>query len=180
MMRIYCCLIFLSFISLSCKKLFIDKPPVLPAATTEGLNTFGCLLNEDVFLPKNYSSSKSLFNTTPYLHFSYWNGELSIFALKKAEYDNIQQVYLYANRVFNVGTYQLKINNRSTTGYSSRYSNEISGSFYPISDTLNSKLVISRLDTINGIVSGTFSFTFQLNASSTVNVTNGVFDLSQY
>lgn len=152
----------------------------LPAATQEGKNTFGCMLNDEVWLPKNYNPYGAIPSSFYPTDISYDRKSkvLFIFTNQRTKENNSRNINLYSKNISTVGQYKLYLENlnKSTTSYYYRSAQQQQTSIYPISDTINSNLTITKLDTVNKIISGTFSFDFILN-SNIIKVRNGVFDL---
>jgi Family of unknown function (DUF6252) len=174
------CLLLLVILLIGCCKKFskAEVEDLLPEATMEGKNTFGCMLNEDLFLPKNYSQGFSLIGGQNLLGMGYDGSQVFIYATKFSKNRDKQTIYLYSNKVREEGNYTLKfLDENSGTSYLSRLQDQTNGTFYPISDTNQSTLHISKLDTTSRILSGTFSFNVNINTNSVVHVHQGVFDL---
>ncbi|OAV67963.1 hypothetical protein Barb6_02205 [Bacteroidales bacterium Barb6] len=143
-----------------------EKYTSLPPETQSGANTFGCLVNGKLFVNERQTISEGAI---------YWPE------------DNFLNIYIDANRVESVvlqdsivktGIYHpLRFASFEHSTYEKAYlfSTENSGKIY-----------LTRFDTINKVVSGTFSFCAEkanpLNwrdhtGDSVVNVTQGRFDL---
>ncbi len=155
----------------------VQKKDVLPEATQEGKNTFGCLVNGEVWLPKIYDGSWNIFG--PRLLSGGWGfNKIGINARKVSKTGEVTEIFLYSKNINKVGDYNLYLDQSNTkSSYSYRKTQqEINDNIYPINDTLNSSLVITRLDTINKIISGKFAFNCLLN-NQYIQITNGVFDL---
>jgi len=146
-----------------------EKIKALPAATQEGKNTFGCYVNnaiwlaEDekvcVFCPLNVGATYDTIS-----------GEVRIFAFRKKTDDSSEDISLYAKNVNAVGNFALSIDiNNSMTSYTKTPSNDK----YLLANKGN--LNISKLDTVNRIISGTFSFEAS-NGNTILAITKGVFD----
>lgn len=152
----------------------------LPAATQEGKNIFGCMLNDEVWLPKNYNTLGAIPSFFYPTNISYDRVSKILFidANQITKENNKRSIHLYSKNIINTGQYKLYLEplDKSTTSYWYRGSQEQQTSIYPISDTVNSNLTITKLDTVNKIISGTFSFDFNLN-NNNIKVRNGVFDL---
>lgn len=165
----------------SCKKtFFIDFTPAvttLPAITSEGKRTFGCLVNNSIWVPSEYKDRVSC-------EYLLWKdggnyyGSLSIRSMKRHFHnDNSCGLNMTLhNRIFTTGKAPLFENDNTKdymfldmdTGY---YSN-----FKPSQDNF---INISRLDTVNRIISGTFQCTLVnlYPPRDTVRITEGRFDL---
>lgn len=166
---------------ISCSKDNKDNPEQLPKLTTNGLGTFGCMVDSEVWLPRKLRVPLS--GSLPELDVIYSNqfGNLTIMARREynssIKYENIK---LEADSVFNTGNYIFKrfddglIDPPST--YFERVSNRDNRLFY-LSYSSNN-LNIIYLDTISKIISGTFEMDFFDSIDNNrIIVTKGVFDL---
>ena len=151
----------------------------LPAPTQEGLNTFGCIVDEFCWEPKGFILPK---------------GNLEAFI---DYYDSIYVFYISARRSENyppesdIGiqitskisltetTYTIGFNHESPIGVdvidygsSADYS-----AYYTTNDTTGGEITITKLDTTNHIISGTFYFDVVKLDSNIIKITKGRFDL---
>jgi hypothetical protein len=138
-----------------------SMPNQLPPITQTGANTFGFLLNGQVWLP--YSTNIQIQNV---LSAQYYQGTIKISAGRVINTQNI-------NQVFNITIYSMKTG--TTYYFGATFSDLIQPCTY--NNLLNGQLNISRLDTLKDIVSGTFQMTF-LGCRDTLKMTNGRFDLT--
>ena len=181
--KFYSSLILLLIILFSvtgCKK----NNPVdqLPPATQTGANTFGCLINGEIFLPKGPSLSPILQCAYQYLNTSYSKG---YFFQLSAKEKGSKECELYSIslgtdslQIFQSNTYPLV--NYETGKTSAQYSYFYNcGQFinYNTSNNVVGLLTIKRLDEINQIVSGTFWFNAVSTNGDTTKVTDGRFDM---
>ncbi|TPE45273.1 DUF6252 family protein [Pontibacter mangrovi] len=161
-------LFFLALLSFSsCKK--HKNEPQLPPATREGKNTFGALVNGEVWLPKGkpnlYQSSLDVVYDP-----EYQGGDLNIIAYK---HETDEYLSLFMTQLDHEGTYSLNNPEMGAAGFASAacdYRNNNS----EISRT--GKLEITKLDLTNGIIAGTFEFTLAKPGCDTIRVTEGRFD----
>lgn len=164
-------LIFTLLLFTSCKK---DKvEPSLPAATMEGKNTFGAMVNGEVWVPKGRPST---FQTNLDVVFdpNYEGGSLDIMAHRRIKSDPIvyEMMTLGMTQVDQEGVYY--------------WGNPALGSAYFYSETCDytsgpavfreGKLEVTRLDLKNGIIAGKFEFTVAQPGCDTIRVTEGRFD----
>jgi len=141
-------------------------PAVLPPATTIGANTFGCEINGVVW------------NATE-LNADYWNGDFLLNTWRKEAHKNQQYLYIQvAKHLFDTGYYELVYFDTSSntrqiyTLYSDGNKEYENPSGEPI------KIKITRLDSIQGILSGRFDFDLKAKLSSElIQVRNGRFDV---
>ncbi len=147
---------------------------LLPPATQIGAQTFGCLVNGKVFLPKNFGQGmlNAFYQNIDgqyFISISAESGEkqtesqfiviggISVPALEEKSYDLISDE---PENFFGLFTNSgLNDNARSTT------------------DAKPGKLIISNLDTQNFILSGTFEFTVLDNDGKEIKITDGRFDV---
>ncbi len=175
-MKYYLFLVALIIISLSaCKK---DKnitgtgtkPQQLPPITTEGKNTFGCLVNGEVWLPE-----VTPFQMLQYpLVSSYQFGNFMVLAKKNITNKEILEVIeLYIKDLYIEDVYILD----SPIVPVGSYGNYINFCFYVTDTTQIGELEIIKLDTINKIIAGTFEMKLWKDGCDTINITEGRFDV---
>ena len=173
--------LYLALLTLTqCSKCKDDVPPndELPAATQEGKNTFGCLVNGQVW------TSDGRTGLTPNLVVAYESdpvrgGNINISAYRyTGGGNNRQDIKLYAGPVFQNRTFRL--NSSAIEGAGSffddtrpRPCNEL---LYYDASYLKGSLTLTRLDERAGVIAGTFEFTITKPGCDTVRVTNGRFD----
>jgi len=150
----------------SCK----PKGEALPAPTTEGLNTFGCKINGKVWLANGIRNDqgpaakaievefKKLSDSTFYL-FIHTNANTK---------DRVQLSMPKGVLGTNILTY------RQDQPFAIYYDNK-----FRLFTSNSGKIVITRLDTINRIVSGTFEFDGEyVVTKEIVRITEGRFDIN--
>jgi len=150
-----------------CKK---DESSPLPKATQEGKNTFGCLLDGQVFLP---TPSHNIFQPTTPLQGYFYRHVIGVHV-----YGGEQgQMYLALRDAFQPGTYPL--GETSTGNYASL--NRSMGMFYT-SSTRGGSVTLTRIDTVARIVADTFAFSaldyYRGGTGRTITVTSGRFDVA--
>jgi len=158
---------------LGCRK---KDPPIgnnataqLPPITTTGANTFGCLVNGEVWLPKGDFPVSGL-------HADYTGGGFVINATKYIN-PGLEDVAIsiYPNSLQSVGTFFLNLSNAEARFTDS--SCDLNGIK---TDTSNvGKIEIIKFDTVNHIISGTFEFTVYNEACDTIKITQGRFDVNE-
>jgi hypothetical protein len=148
----------------------------LPAETQEGKNTFGCYLDNNLWLPEN---DKTCVLCQENLSATYnpSTGVVKILTFKYKFDGTYENLWLYAQNVNAAGDFNLAIDvDSQMTSYLRSYSNN-SEDKYLLANQGN--IHITKLDTINKIISGTFSFNAK-NGNSTVAITKGVFDVKYH
>jgi hypothetical protein len=168
---VFCVLL---LISLGCKK---DQPiaPIdtLPPLTTEGKNTFGCLVNGKPFI-SNYKGSSM--NVVP--AFYYDTKRFVIDATMIDENDILSQTGFIFHLTHNTGEYQMygiATDSRSYTLYDPNVECNV---YYNDIENLGT-VNVTFLDTIKRIISGTFQMDL-INNDCTVpvlKVSDGRFDV---
>jgi hypothetical protein len=139
----------------------------LPKATQEGRHTFGCLVDGKAFLPKP-SSPFSIGNREPLDAYIY-QGYLYISARGDGGVD------LVVKEAFKPGKYLLKATSSGSNGY---YKNA-TGQYFT-TDAQMGEVDLTRVDTLQKIVAGTFQFPaagISSAAGNTVAITEGRFDV---
>ena len=165
----------------------INPADQLPAPTSSGKNTFGCLINGKVMIPR-----RPFGDIVPYLTCTYqylYNDPISGYALSvsgtdKADACHFNSVTLSLDSAdLQVKTYPLGKHVRK--GYYAN-TNAINGcqgpglQFYYTTEIVNGELSISFLDRTNQIVSGVFWFDAVLDGGvpgDTMHVREGRFDM---
>lgn len=166
-------LLFLLITIYSCRK----NNNTLPFETQEGKNTFGCLVDNNLWLRGGFSYPYSSLSIVIDKNF------FSINALKIDDRTN-QTINIYVKSPLTVGLYNL--NNYNQLG---RFFDKINNCYYK-TDSLSATgtLEITKYDSINKIVSGRFDFkALKYNpgnnviiekCDSAVQITQGRFDIN--
>lgn len=178
--RNYCilCVLFIFSASLKCKKTHAT-PPVsnteqLPLATQEGKNTCGFLLNGKVWVPKGSSGSSS--NMSWYYDAGLNGGTFNLVGRRFAGDETSSTFAIGMNSFNKAGFYEINIDSTKVSQFS--YINNFCS--YRWRDTVidhNSFVNITKFDTQNQIIAGTFEFTLYKSGCDTVRITQGRFDV---
>lgn len=141
----------------------------LPPYTKKGYNTFGCLINGKAF-PQ---SSEGYHRRLMY----FYGGELHInYQTLFNDFDINESITIKTNKISSVGEYYI-LPVVGEDQFSVKFQDESYGSIYPSNTGVFVYIGIDRLDTINQIVSGRFSFTLNdLSGAKKVTVEHGRFD----
>lgn len=153
----------------------------LPAETQSGKGTFGCYVNNQLWVQKGY-----LHFGISGLRISIDNKSFNIIAERFSSKSNIQQsLFFKINTPLKKGIYNL-----NSTQKTSGFIDYISDCFYNTDTTAisNGILEITKYDSIQNIVSGTFSFTAYKSynnnktnygsCDSCIKITKGRFDIN--
>lgn len=165
---------FLLIIASSCKK--DANKDKLPPATQTGENTFGCLVNGKVYIPKGYDGTG---RPNPHVQYDYDLNGQPFLSIETHQYNNNNSVAGIDLSFFNVVR---------TGYYPMPYEFKFSlGSIEILADCGISNLdssvqrwgggVITKLDIANSIISGTFDCKFKRPQCDTVYITDGRFDI---
>ncbi|MBC7447929.1 MAG: hypothetical protein H7330_07700 [Hymenobacteraceae bacterium] len=141
-----------------CKK--DDPKPIdrLPAATTEGKNTWGCLVNGEAWMSSGATNMRADW-TVP-------NGRYCVMSFTR------QSVWLGIQDRFTAGTYPLApVDSASYAKVFTPSKN------YDFDRLINGHLTLSRLDRQAGVMAGTFEFVMVGGPGDTLRVTDGRFDI---
>ncbi len=164
----------LTLLAPSCKKQPVNQLSLLPPATQTGANTFGCLVDGAALVPE----SSGFFSGPPFKSEYASTPQLAVFWIagsRKSDDGSVANV--------SIVTDSLKISEGETlllSGYNTP--GKASGAYaynstaYQTNANVTGALTITRLDTINLIVSGTFHFNAVSKGGDTVRITNGRFD----
>ncbi|MGI4870136.1 MAG: DUF6252 family protein [Janthinobacterium lividum] len=156
-----------------CHKDDPDPLSQLPEATQTGANTFGCLVNGQVWRPGGNDGTS---NYSVYYDPTYAQGTLSVATYRLTGNGTDQQIIsINSDSMRTTGAYKLKVLGHHQVGFGDHrtrcdYFSTDPGTYCKGSFT------ITRLDYKAGIVSGTFAFTLYKAGCDTVKVTQGRFD----
>ena len=158
----------------SCKKENKNEDQ-LPPATQTGANTFGCLVNGKVFIPKGYDG---IGRPNPHVQYDYDLNGQPYLSIKTFQFPTTISSGIFVGFQFlqNTGMYSLKDSFSFLLGTPSTYDNcgSISNDPNTFSDGGG---MVTRLDIPSRIISGTFDFKYKTLQYDTVFVTEGRFDI---
>ncbi len=161
------------FLAATCGKDDIKPIDKLPPATTEGKNTFGCLVNGEAWVA-HIEDNPILFGERV-VDAQYDDEDyLRIVAERDIESQNINQTLFLHCSVIRIDSSFFRKNCKL------RDYNDHCDEFEM--DTLSSyNLIINRLDTENKIISGLFNFTvIAADCNDTLQITDGRFDVKYH
>ena len=156
MKNILCVLLSVCFLT-GCKKDITE----LPAATTTGANTFGLKLDGAFWTPQKFGIAA----TAPILEarFTGTNG-LFINARNFSSSPTETEFEIYIQNITGTGVFEFNQKTGNYPNHSSSYGYYIKRKFMPLGEWITSaqypgSVTVTRFDTANKIVSGTFEFT---------------------
>ncbi|TGE21263.1 hypothetical protein E5K00_13290 [Hymenobacter aquaticus] len=161
-----------------CSKCKQDDPSPesqLPPATQTGANTFGCLVNGQVYLP---SGNNGTANYAVLYDPGFQGGSLDIIVYSYSAGNNAQYLSFGGNQVASSTTFPFGTVSNSAARYSDA-GRKNGCTRYASDDGVTSckgQFTITRLDLTAGIISGTFAFTLAQPGCDTIKVTQGRFD----
>ena len=147
--------------------------PILPNITTTGLGTFGCLVNDIVFLP----DKRSLFPNTPRVSIIYYAEDGSFFIeAKRFNKEGEKEAYiaLRADSVLREQTYPF-----SWGEYYNAYPLSCNSvKRFQLDTSQDNSLTILKIDAINRIISGLFECSMVNDLCAPTEITSGRFDMA--
>jgi DNA-binding beta-propeller fold protein YncE len=164
----------LTFSLFTCK-----QTDLLPQATQEGKNTFGCLINGKAYIPDGGNGFLPPKPVNGGFTVSYGAKRLSIFVRVYAK-DN-RRVQIYVDD-YVVGRYLLNSDTRTQPAslepksYGLYISPE--GDEYVTSSKYTGQVTILKADTTTGVISGSFYFKAYTPTGQTVSISDGRFDVN--
>lgn len=171
--------VFIIFTTSQCKKNNPTNPiDQLPPETQTGANTFGCLIDGKVFIPKGDPLSGPIKKA----QYQFINGKqgFGVSGSQKQNDGSITLVGLGGDSIsLSVGIFSLTKFNSSGKyygGYSEITFLNPGNNFYT-NEIQTGQLTIKKFDTINQIVSGTFWFDAKNSNDQIVQIREGRFDL---
>lgn len=151
--------------------------PGLPPATQNGANTFGCLLNGQLWIPQgnNGSGNNLSINYDPQFN----NGVFSIAAYNAINSSaNTQYLGVGIGDSLNFFTFPRTFKLSKTSIYRTTASISLSCIIRSTATIISEgELFIDKLDKQKRIIAGRFNYTLYQSGCDTVKVTNGRFDM---
>lgn len=151
------------------------EEPQLPPITQTGKDTFGCLVDGDIWLPKLVLAFPTQPKVSAGLVREYGYRMWEIGASQGAAssfYFGIYEDSLKLGEI-NISTDEMYGNGIGLHFFSKDYE----GTSFDWRKGLPVQFVVTKLDTVNKIVAGTFSFDAVNMSNDTVSITNGRFDI---
>jgi len=155
----------------------------LPPITQTGANTFGCLINGKVWLPKGWDGQFP--NSRITIDPTYVDGDLTV-RTYRMDGDFRYSITLSSDSIKNTGIYQIKSFSRCKFVYG-KHARDLSISYCSVDNgngggdpnNISGYLKITRYDLANRIFSGEFEITFNnidCGLGDPVSITQGRFD----
>lgn len=158
----------------ACKEGLLSPKEELPPATQEGKNTFGCLVNGEVWLPKGgITINKLTYDYNPTYNKNYFQVRAKRYFVDNGK-DVSQTLSITIEEEF-VETIAYKLEDPSSSR--GRYANLEIPCVLETAPGQPGILAITKLDTVNHIIAGTFEFTVWTEDCDTIKVTDGRFDI---
>jgi hypothetical protein len=169
--------LFSLLILFSCKK-EVDE---LPAATQTGANTFGARVKGELWVPQGFG----VVPTVPILEARYGgNNAILINARNFSASPTETEIEIYLQDATKPGTYLLNQTTAHFPNQNASYAYYVERRFTPTNEWITNsqytgKVELTRLDTINNIISGTFEFNAinLYNTPQPIIITDGRFDV---
>lgn len=149
---------------------------ILPPATQTGANTFGCLVNGKVWIPKGYSGTG-----TPNPHTIYATGlngipYLSIDTRQYEKNNSVGEIFISFGNLNHLGFYMASTDFKFSIGWNTVLAN---CGMTTLDSTVQSwgGGLITKVDIPKQIIAGTFAFKAKRTGCDTVYITDGRFDI---
>ena len=155
--------------NINCKDKFTLNPvkEELPAITQTGANTFGFLLNGEVWLPKTALLQERLDLTYDP---NYKRGSFGILANRYLSTTDKMELSIGLIGVDKPGKYDFSNNGVI-------YNDQKSSCYYFDNRIVSGSITITKIDLTNKFISGTFEFKLEKQGCAIINATQGRFDL---
>jgi Family of unknown function (DUF6252) len=166
-----------AFFFVSCKKDISELPP----APQTGANTFGCKIDGVFWAPQSFAGT----NASNKLEARYGgNNGVFINARNFSSSPTETEFEIYLNNLTGPGVYNLNTATGIFPGQTASYAYYVKRKITPLNEWITNAqntgtVEITKSDKVNGILSGSFSFTGSVlsGTASVLNVTEGRFDV---
>jgi len=156
----------------------------LPPISQTGANTFGCIINGKVLIPKDGIGVPQ----PKGISVKYRGNKNFIIDVANLKDINGDRIYLYVNNLTSTGAYSFGLSNgENDLTFEPNFPhcwvrtfNTTNGGIRYFSNTNTGTITITRFDEDNHIVSGTFKITVfnENNPNETIEITEGRFDVN--
>jgi len=151
------------------------KPAALPVATQVGANTFGFLLNGQVWLPAGVIGGQSPNFTKSYDPNFNGKPEFGIICYRVNSSTDIQNFGLYVYGINKVGAYDISVDSISSISFSNTFNNSCNFMYHDPTVFRKGQITITKLSL--PIVSGRFNAKLYRKGCDTLEIANGRFDI---
>ena len=159
------CILALAFIFSNCYKQNLNE---LPVETQTGSNTFGCKVNGVIYRPVGVPFSLS------YAYDVRYSKANKVVSISTRNGDQFLRIVL--DSVYQPGTYPIFNPIKNSFNYANASLDSACVEFANYNSTQIGSVIITRIDTINKIVSGRFSGILTKSSCDNINITEGRFD----
>lgn len=173
-------LAFLTLPASHCRKNKSQNPiDQLPPETQSGKNTFGCLIDGKVFLPKGSPFAGPVMKA----QYQYWNGKQGFsISASRSDGETVQSIAIGGSNIGSISAGTFPLNTGKVDGKLSGTYNYVKvttlGNLYSTDPIRTGQINIKLFDSVNQIVSGTFWFDAIDSATGKmVQIRDGRFDL---
>lgn len=167
---------FLLLTAMSCKKNKDNTNDQLPPATQIGANTFGCLINGKVFIPKGYNGTGT---PNPKITYNIGVNGLPVFSIEAKRMTNNHEfeggVLISFQNIKDTAQYVYPKNFNFSVGWPTLL-NSCGTVAFDSTILKMGEAFFTRYDPVNRIFSGTFHCKFKTLTCDTVFITDGRFD----
>jgi len=163
------------YILYSCKKVELPCSLALPSETTSGKNTFGCYINDELWVA--YIDETGAFiggEKKIEADFDENTNAANINANKEIQLSNCDTI----SQSFSLLVFDVIQGDTTRIISTSRYNDFIKGCTYQINNEATNKVIITKVDTEENFISGIFNFEMtSLDCLDTLRITDGRFDI---
>jgi hypothetical protein len=155
------------------------REDILPPITQTGANTFGCLINGNVWVPKGFSAPFSNYRVIVDPYFVDGNLDIRVYRVKSGIREDLS---IASDSIKSVGKYYIFDIARTSCRFyksSDNFTNEICDIYYGGIFNRSGYINITRYDLINGIISGEFEIKMvnkECGYGDTIKISDGRFD----
>lgn len=163
-----------------CKKSVTSTGSELPPETTSGKNTFGCLINGKVFVPKGFGAGSNHDCYYQQLYPGFSGNFFHVSGQDLTNSNNVSEVFINCDSIKLVENQSYVLQNETRGNCVGNYQ-IVTGSVinrYQTNKIVTGLLLIKKFDQTNHIVSGTFSYNAVNSAGDTLKITEGRFDMN--
>ncbi|MEI7502468.1 MAG: DUF6252 family protein [Paludibacter sp.] len=165
-------MILFTLLATGCKDYGPPIPTKLPDVTNIGANTFGCYIENDLYIPEH---RKVTFETPEPVIIEYPSNPKYFLGVYTNRIVNKKDLFKDAAVRFSI------VNVKDTGVFGVNYGAvEFEGNYYYTDSINNGKIIITYVDSIKKIISGTFYFKAKDQYSDKIiTITNGRFDFNK-